>query len=113
MTWADAESVFEDITQATSDDDQLAQLKRDVPLYAVRYARLRTDWRLTDMETRRAMDANRRSAHNTLIDACNILSRACGNRGRSNEWRRKLGEDRKEIGDFACHLHAILGILAR
>jgi hypothetical protein len=33
--------------------------------------------------------------------------------GQDIEWRRLLGNDRKEIGDFACFLVAHLGILAR
>ena len=68
---------------------------------------------MTDLEGRRGMDAQRRSTHDALIDACNILSRGCVRAGRPIAWRGRLGEDRKEIGDFACHLHAILGILAR
>jgi len=33
--------------------------------------------------------------------------------GQSIRWRERLGDDRKVIGDFACHLHAILGLRAR
>jgi hypothetical protein len=28
-------------------------------------------------------------------------------------WRHELGDSRKEIGDFACRLHGIFGVLAR
>jgi hypothetical protein len=28
-------------------------------------------------------------------------------------WRKQLGNDRQEIGDWACHVHAHLGIQAR
>jgi hypothetical protein len=30
-----------------------------------------------------------------------------------NSWRQTLGDNRKDIGDFACFLVAHLGILAR
>jgi hypothetical protein len=88
-------------------------LKRGLILCAVRYARLRTDWRLANPDDRRAMDSVRTAAHNALIDAANILSRAMVKTGEDATWRRKLGDDRKEIGDWACHVHAHLGIEAR
>ena len=113
MTFHEAESVFGDVVKATAGDEALRPLYREFLLLAVRYARARTDWRLALVDERRAMDAERSTSHNALIDASNILSRACGRAGRPNDWRRKLGEDRKDIGDFACHVHAILGVEAR
>ena len=82
------------------------ELKHDLILCAVRYAWLPADWRLTTPEARRAMDSGRTAAHNALVDAANILSRAMVKAGEDVTWRRELGDDRKEIGDWACHLHA-------
>lgn len=113
MRHDEAEKIFSEIVEATKGLEELRPLYRELLLLAVRYARLRTEWRLADIETRRAMDHNRTAAHDALIDACNILSRACVRQARSNEWRRILGNDRKEIGDFACHVHCLLGIQAR
>ena len=59
------------------------------------------------------MDGQRRAAHNAFIDACNAMSRAMHTAGFSNEWRAELTMDRKEIGDFACYMHCILGVRAR
>jgi hypothetical protein len=28
-------------------------------------------------------------------------------------WRKLIGDDRQEIGDWACHVHTYLGIQAR
>ena len=89
------------------------EFKRDLILSAVRYARLRTDWQLQTPAERRAMDSTRTAAHNALIDAANILSRAMVRAGEDTKWRGELGADRKEIGDWACHIHARLGIEAR
>ncbi len=89
------------------------QLNRDLILCAVRYARLRTDWILATPEARREMDAGRTAAHNALIDSTNTLSRAMLKAGEDTAWRRKLGDDRKEIGDWACYVHAHLGLLAK
>jgi hypothetical protein len=33
--------------------------------------------------------------------------------GETNTWRELLGYDRKDIGDFACFIHCILGLSAR
>jgi hypothetical protein len=89
------------------------ELKRNLILSAVRYARSRTDWRLANPDDRRAMDPARTAAHNALIDAANILCRAMIKSGEDATWRKELGQDRKEIGDWACHVHAHLGIEAR
>lgn len=80
---------------------------------AIRYARLRVDWYQSDLESRIQLEDERTRAHEAFIAACNILSRNMKNKGENNEWRFRVGSDRKEIGDFACLLHAVLGINAR
>jgi len=80
---------------------------------AVRYARLRCDWYLGDLEQRVQIDQNRTLAHNVFIDACNILARNMQQAGEDISWRRSLGTDRKLIGDFACYLHCLIGIDGR
>jgi hypothetical protein len=90
----------------------LLKLENDLLARAVRYARVRTDWQLADYDRRREIDDSRTAAHNALIDACNILSRAVSERGKDISWRAQLGQDRKSIGDFACYLPCLLGLLA-
>lgn len=102
-----AVNILESIETKTPD------LKRSLILCAVRYARLRTDWRLAALHERRARDSARAAAHNALIDAANILSRTVVKAGEDAAWRRHLGDDRQAIGDWACHVHAHLGIQAR
>jgi len=80
---------------------------------AVRYARLRCDWYLADLQQRVQMDQDRTLAHNVFIDTCNILARNMQQAGEDIGWRRKLGTDRKLIGDFACYLHCLIGIDGR
>lgn len=80
---------------------------------AVRYAGLRAAWWLAPPPERLGMDASRTSAHDSFIDACNILSRAMAGAGESNAWRAEIGTERGEIGDFACLLHCVLGLRAR
>lgn len=92
---------------------QWESLVEDVIESAIRYARIRVDWLFASQEDRRAMEGNRSSAHTAFIDSLNILSRNMRKAGEDNSWREKIGEDRKEIGDFACRLHCVLGIMAR
>jgi hypothetical protein len=75
-------------------------LYRDLLLCAVRYARLRTDWRLADANERPAMDAARTAAHNAVIDALNILSRAMVKAGENTAWRKEVGDNRQDIASF-------------
>jgi hypothetical protein len=80
---------------------------------SIRYARIRVDWLQTSIEIRTDIDTERSRAHNALISACDILSRNMHNSGEDITWRTKIGADRKQVGDFACLLHAVLGVLAR
>ena len=108
MNFEAASRIYREIAETTE-----ARLLREVELTAVRYARLRADWRLTSREGRREMDSARRHAHDAFIESCDILSRAMLKNGESTEWRRQLGDDRPILGDFACYLHCLLGLAAR
>lgn len=113
MRWDEAMKILDGINAATRGDQVLEDLKQELVAKAVAYARLRTDWALAEPVERKGMDGVRTAAHNAFIDACDILSRNLGGRGRENSWRERLGDDRKEIGDFACLVHCLLGISAR
>lgn len=113
MDWATADSILKEIRAECGKDPRLLDARETVLRRAFQYARMRADWSLSTLEERQRMDAGRTAAHNALIDACNSLSRAMGEAGRSNSWRERLGEDRQVIGDFACLAHAIHGIGAR
>jgi len=91
----------------------LGELKAELVSVAIRYARLRADWWLATPEGRVQMDSGRSAAHERLIDSLNILARNMKQTRESSKWRDRLGTDRQVIGDWACHLHALLGILAR
>ena len=80
---------------------------------AIRYARIRVDWLHSDLETRAEMELERTAAHNTFISQCDIVARNMTKQGEDSSWRKTIGTDRKDIGDFACVLHYIMGIVAR
>lgn len=103
-----AVEIFNEVERTTD-----PALRTEMLGQAVRYARLRVDWLLAGIDRDPALDASRSRAHDAFIDSLNILSREAARRGQSVSWRERLGDDRKVIGDFACYLHAILGLQAR
>jgi cation transport regulator ChaB len=88
-------------------------LRFDLYRAALRYASLRSEWYLASREERKDMEARRTAAHNVVIDALIILVRNSSKQGQDVSWRSSIGDDRKEIGDFAVFLAAHLAILAR
>ncbi|MDG4595462.1 MAG: hypothetical protein P9F75_07180 [Candidatus Contendobacter sp.] len=80
---------------------------------AIEYAQIRARYRLATLEECLEMEQSRTLAHNALISCCNSLSRNMAQRDENVEWRSLLGDDRKQIGDFACYLHCIFGIEVR
>lgn len=104
MTYETAREIYDEIKRTS-----LTDLKDDL----LKYARIRTDWKLSDRETRLEMDAHRTRTHNALIDSCTILARNQRKNGEDSMWRSKLTDQRIEIGDFACYVHCFLGIEAR
>ena len=113
MDWSISENAFRQIHQCGTDDSLLTELKADLLDKAVRYARIRVDWELADLSRRHELDEYRKRAHDSLIDACNILARTMAQVGMDASWRDKIGQDRRDIGDFACFIHCLLGLAAR
>ena len=108
MELPEAREIYDAIAKS-----KLSALRRQFLEAAVRYAEKRTAWALASPDERRTLGAARSAAHDAFIDACNILSRNMAEGGEDNSWRRRIGTDRKEIGDFACFLHCLLGLTAR
>ena len=108
MNYNDALNIYSAIKNTS-----LLKLKSDLIKSAVRYSRLRVEWRLIDLEGRKNLNQERTFAYNAFIDSCNIFSREMSKVGENNKWRVLLGNERETIGDFACYLTCILGIEAR
>ena len=107
MEYVTALSIYKSISET-----EQKKVLNELVLSAVEYARIRTDWYLSDKERRIELNERRTAAHNTLIDSCNILSQEMVKNGENISWRDTLGEERVDIGDFACYLHSILGVKA-
>lgn len=108
MTYDRAASIVAAIEKSAL-ENLVASLVRS----AIRYAELRVAWQLAPPERRLETDRSRTGAHEALTDAVNILSRNMGKTGEDIRWRAELGTDRREIGDFACFVHAVIGVRAR
>jgi hypothetical protein len=80
---------------------------------AVRYAGIRVEWYFAKMAEQSIMEDERTIAHDAFIHSCDVLSIKMIENGESTAWRIAIGSDRKSIGDFACLVHAIIGIKAR
>ncbi len=80
---------------------------------AVDYARIRSEWQLSTLEERVAMNAKRTALHDAFIEACDVMGRRMASETEDASWREDLGNDRKEIGDLACYINLILGLAAR
>ena len=108
MDSATAKRVFDGMMNS-----KLEALVRSVLRAAVRYAQIRAEWYLLSVSERAEADKSRSIAHNSFIDSVNILSRQSASTGELVEWRRELGEDRRWIGDYACHIACFLGLKSR
>ena len=113
MEWKEAQQIYFEAHEQSRGDRDAEQLWTSLIESAVRYARIRTDWKLADVHDRMVMDENRTQAHDAFIASCDILARHLRSLDRDISWRQDLGVDRRDIGDFACYIHAMLGIAAR
>ncbi len=107
MTFNEATVIFHQINIS-----KLESLKDNLIESCIIYSSIRVEWLKANNEKRIEMENSRSMTHNVLIDDCNILSRNMIKNGEDAGWRLKLGDDRKEIGDFACYVNCILGLSA-
>ena len=80
---------------------------------AIIYSRIRVDWYYAGVDEQLELDFERTAAHDEFISSCAALSQKMKETGEDVTWRFAIGKDRKSIGDFACLLHAVIGIKAR
>jgi hypothetical protein len=108
MNWEKATRLAYEIGRS-----QRAEARIDLFKKGVEYAHVRAEWQLLPPDRRLELDMHRTSLHDAFIEACDCMSRAMEEENEERSWRTELGDDRKEIGDFACYIHLILGLVAR
>ncbi|HHT65279.1 MAG TPA: hypothetical protein GX017_04220 [Clostridiales bacterium] len=114
MEYSKAVLIYNAITKTPiKNEPDYLELLEDFKNYAIKYAEMRVDWYMADIQKRIEIDKRRTSLHNALIANVNSLARYMESRGQDISWRTEMGDDRKEIGDFACYYHCFMGIAAR
>jgi hypothetical protein len=108
MEIKEAQQIFEVINNSNH-----KQLVHSLLKSAVRYSSIRVDWYFSDWEQRVEMENERTISHNAFISVYEILVRNMNALGEDTKWQSQIGSDRKSIGDFACLLHAVIGLKAR
>jgi hypothetical protein len=108
MNWEKATQIAYEIGKSKQAEKRLELFRK-----AADYARIRVDWQLSSPEQRLNMDEARRRLHDAFIEDCDSMSRIMEAEGEDISWRAELGDDRKDIGDFACYIHLVLGLVAR
>lgn len=78
---------------------------------AIRYAHIRAEWNTLSREEKLERDSSRTAAHDSFISSINIIARSEGEIG--SQWRERLGNSRKRVGDFACYISLFLSLEAR
>lgn len=78
---------------------------------AIRYANIRAEWNALSREEKLERDSSRTIAHDSFISSINIIARSEDKIG--SQWRERLGNDRKHIGDFACYISLFRSLEAR
>lgn len=116
MDYKRAKEIFDeldtlDYSHLSRDDRQLMdELLGDIFLLAVGYAHILAEWALKTDEEKLEEDQWKSLTYNAFIDACNKLCQNMLELDLGVGWRNYLGNDNKEIGDFACYVHLFLGI---
>lgn len=99
--------IFEEIERGAYGNEKLEKLFKELKEKILRYSISADRLSMIKVENGhgrddvQAADQARRLAHNAVIDQLNILSRAFKEDGLSNEWRRKVGLERGEVGEWA------------
>lgn len=92
-------------------DEDIVDLYNRLIEKAVRYAHIRAEWNTLNREEKLERDSSRTAAHDSFIASVNIISRTEGEIG--SQWRERLGNSRKRVGDFACYISLFLSLEAR
>jgi hypothetical protein len=108
MNWEKATAIAYEIGKSKNAEKRIELFRK-----AADYARIRVDWQLSTPGERLSMDDGRRLLHDAFIEVCDKMAKCMEADGEDVSWRAELGADRKEIGDFACYIHLILGLVAR
>lgn len=117
LTMQEASGIFDRMCSAVDENDEdEEEIFQNLIKASVKYANVRAGWDLLSNEEKMDTDANRTACHNLVIMNLNMTARILELHSKDVSWRDELGdetESRKRIGDFACYVACIRGLLAR
>lgn len=92
-------------------DEDIIYLYNSLIEKAIRYAHIRAKWSSLTRQEKMDRDESRSLLHNSFISSIDIIARLQGDAG--SVWRKRLTDDRKRIGDFACYITLFKALSAR
>ncbi len=112
LTYEEAKEIYEMMNDHLDNtDEDIMDLYNTMIGKAVRYAHIRAGWPSLSRQEKQEQDSFRTAAHDGFISLINGVARTEGEAGR--QWRERLSQDRRRIGDFACYIALFEGISAR
>lgn len=112
LTYTEALEIYNEMySHIDWTDEDIVYLYDSLIEKAIRYAHIRAVWNALSREEKLEKDDSRTAAHDSFISSINIISRVEGKIGL--QWKERLTDDRKTIGDFACYLALFQAIDAR
>lgn len=112
LTYTEALEIYNEMDSHIDwTDEDIVYLYDSLIEKAIRYAHIRAGWNALSREEKSEKDESRTAAHDSFISSINIISRVEGKIGL--QWRERLTDDRKRIGDFACYIALFRAIDAR
>lgn len=119
LALADMVRLHREMLEAIGEDEDGLELYDELLEKAVEYANIRARWSRMSRSMKQEADEGRTAKHDSLIVKCNQLARYLKQQGRDISWREELGYEeerranRKRIGDMACYLAFVNGLLSR
>ncbi len=92
-------------------DEDIIYLYNSMIEKAIRYAHTRAEWTILTCQERIDKDESRSLLHDSFLSSVDIIARTQGETG--SAWRKRLTDDRKRIGDFACYIALFKSLDAR
>lgn len=112
LTYEEASEIYNEMERLVDrTDEDILYLYDSLIEKAIRYAHTRSEWTTLTRQERLDKDESRSILHDSFISSINIISRTQGESG--SAWRKRLTEDRKRIGDFACYISLFKALEAR
>lgn len=112
LTYEEALEIYNEMERLVDrTDEDILYLYDSLIEKAIRYAHTRSEWTTLTRQERLDKDESRSILHDSFISSVNIISRTQGESG--SAWRKRLTEDRKRIGDFACYISLFKALEAR